>query len=92
MLIYQVPLHPARIAKNILVEQGFKFNNSEKLWKVSRYFKTAYFPEDFMHEHQALNCNIAYNLVKLLPHTTMEFWLERQRLYEYHVTNRLKRK
>lgn len=102
MLNLEEPVHPARIARELLISEGFNLVERTKKAmlrepeidlifiepvKINRIDSEIpiienYLPIEFVHENIGINYFIAYKLAKLLPYTTMDFWLIKQSDYD----------
>lgn len=100
--INKKPEHPGAIARLLLLKEGYNLVdtnefNENKIKVMQRGIggecTVARFELSFILELKESRCDycIAYELVKLLPHTTMEFWLNKQDEYdawhEWHKQN-----
>lgn len=93
------PLHPGRVADHLFQAEGHESNdtfcceclNGQKLHTRSNLRLISdkmNYPINIISRlvcgDKDIDYFLAYKLVKVLPHTTMEFWLNLQQMYDYY--------
>ena len=97
------PIHPGIMAHFLLKEEGYRCVEDEKYYDEARLVEVKKngvvgwetilrLPLDFVYYGKGnVDYIIAYNLVKLLPFTTIDWWMSRQADYDawhkWHIKN-----